>query len=242
MPPTSPPPPTPLAKPTPRARGRATLQRLLDAAEAVLARNGVEGATVPAIAARAGVSVGNVYKRFPDKDALLRAVYERFFARALEQNRDALDAARWEGVATADLLCRIITGLVAGYREHRGLIRALLLYAETHPDAGFRRRAESLRHETLALMGALLAGRRADLAHPHPERAIRIAVGIVALALQSLVLSDRTAPSELATLDAGVAAELAAMVASYLGVKQRAPARSRKRSAPARVGGKAPLR
>ena len=37
----------------------------------------------PAIAARAGMSVGNVYKRFPDKDSLIRAVYARFFSDAL---------------------------------------------------------------------------------------------------------------------------------------------------------------
>jgi len=43
--------------------------------------DGAEAATVPAIAERAGASVGAVYRRFPDKDALLRAVCERFLER-----------------------------------------------------------------------------------------------------------------------------------------------------------------
>jgi len=62
------------------------LERLLTAAERTLETAGLEGATVPAIARRAGMSVGNVYKRFADKDALLRAVYERFFSEALASN------------------------------------------------------------------------------------------------------------------------------------------------------------
>ncbi|MEA2761171.1 MAG: hypothetical protein QOD47_455, partial [Gemmatimonadaceae bacterium] len=47
--------------PTYQERGRNTLQRLLDAAEQTLEADGLEGATVPAIAGRAGMSVGNVY-------------------------------------------------------------------------------------------------------------------------------------------------------------------------------------
>src|SRR6185436_14876416 len=71
-------------------RSRQTLTRLLDAAEALLDENGLDAATVPAIAERAGVSVGVVYRRFRNKDELLRAVYERFFQRALQSNRTAM--------------------------------------------------------------------------------------------------------------------------------------------------------
>jgi AcrR family transcriptional regulator len=208
-----------LAKPAPRRRGQATLERLLDAAEAILARSGLEGATVPAIARRARMSVGNVYKRFADKDALMRAVYQRFFAHSLEQNREVLASDRWADVPTREMLQAVVHGIVAGYREHRALIRALLLYAETHPDPGFRREAETLRRETLARLEHLLAARRSELTHPEPERAIRLAVGVIALALQSVVMSDRSGPAEMITLSPATAAELSAMVAGYLGLK-----------------------
>src|SRR5258708_8767059 len=69
-----------------RARSRLTVHRLLSAAEALLAHGGLDAATVPAIASAAGVSVGVVYRRFPDKDNLLRAVYDRFFERLREQS------------------------------------------------------------------------------------------------------------------------------------------------------------
>src|SRR5438105_13247665 len=74
-------------RPAKQARSRLTLHRLLSSAEALLEHGGLDAATVPAIAETAGVSVGVVYRRFPGKDALLRAVYERFFSIYGEQNR-----------------------------------------------------------------------------------------------------------------------------------------------------------
>jgi AcrR family transcriptional regulator len=208
--------PTSLAHPVKQARGQETLDRLLDAAEEILGAEGLDGATVPAIAARAGVSVGNVYKRFPDKDALMRAVYERFFERSLESNRSALDPARWQGTSLDDLLHAVVSGMVRGYRLRRAILRPLLLYAESHADRAFRRRAEELRHETLRLLGALLASRRSDIGHPDPERGIAFAILVVAHALQSMVLGERDHALGLAASDAELAEELAVMVTRYL--------------------------
>lgn len=176
--------------PTVQARGRDAVERLLTAAEQTLESVGLEGATVPAIAARAGMSVGNVYKRFPDKDSLFRAVYERFFMEALASNEFALDTAKWDGVPTAEVLATLVTGIVEGYRMRRPLIRALLLYAQTHADAEFRAHAEQLRLQTLQRFERLLRDRRADIGHPHPERAIRFVVMLIAHALQNAVMSE----------------------------------------------------
>src|ERR1700675_828752 len=126
------------ALPTVQERGQNSLERLLAAAERTLESGGLEGATVPAIAARAGMSVGNVYKRFPDKDSLLHAVYQRFFAEALAANEFALDPAKWDGIPTAEVLSTLVTGMIEGYGSRRALVRALLLYAQTHGDADFR--------------------------------------------------------------------------------------------------------
>src|SRR5262245_8495236 len=57
-----------------QSRSRESLQRLVNAATDVLTERGLEGATIPRIAARAGLSAGAVYRRFPDKDALLQTV------------------------------------------------------------------------------------------------------------------------------------------------------------------------
>ncbi len=59
---------------------RATRQRVLDAARALLLRRGYSGATIEAIAGRAGVSVQTVYNTVGGKAAVLKAVYDTMLA------------------------------------------------------------------------------------------------------------------------------------------------------------------
>ena len=176
--------------PVVQERGRKAVERLLGAAEKILETRGLDAATVPVIAASAGMSVGNVYKRFPDKDSLLRAVYQRFFAEALAANEFALDPAKCEGIPTSEVLSTLVTGMIEGYGSRRALVRALLLYAQTHGDADFRAHAEEMRLRTLGLFERLLRDRRADIGHPHPERAIRFVVTLLAHTLENAVMSE----------------------------------------------------
>lgn len=55
------------------AQAEATRQRILDALAEVMA-DGVDALSVPAVAKRAGVSVGTVYRHFGDKAGLVRAL------------------------------------------------------------------------------------------------------------------------------------------------------------------------
>src|SRR3954447_19420969 len=102
-----------------QARSRRTLLLLLSAAEELLEEKGLDAATVPAIAERAGVSVGVVYRRFPDKDALLRAVYIRFFGRLGEGNDNNLRLLSESKLKLNELAKKIIHGMVVGYRLKR---------------------------------------------------------------------------------------------------------------------------
>ncbi|QRP47854.1 TetR/AcrR family transcriptional regulator [Amycolatopsis sp. FDAARGOS 1241] len=64
-------------RPPQQARSRASLQKVLAAAEHVLAAGGFDEFTVAAVAERAGVSVGAIYRRFSGKDQLLYAVKDQ---------------------------------------------------------------------------------------------------------------------------------------------------------------------
>src|SRR5579863_754282 len=57
-----------------QARSRESTRRLLKAAAEVLGQHGVEGTTIPRIAEHAGLTPGAIYRRFPDKVALLETV------------------------------------------------------------------------------------------------------------------------------------------------------------------------
>jgi AcrR family transcriptional regulator len=59
----------------PRADARRNREKLLAAATAAFAAEG-EGVALETIAARAGVGVGTVYRRFPQKELLIEALFE----------------------------------------------------------------------------------------------------------------------------------------------------------------------
>jgi AcrR family transcriptional regulator len=54
-----------------------TSARLLDAASALIVARGIDRITMTDVAVRAGVSVGTGYRHFADRDALVRALFER---------------------------------------------------------------------------------------------------------------------------------------------------------------------
>lgn len=70
-------------------RSAARVERMLDAAAALLDTAGYDGTTTSTIARRARVSVGSLYQFFPDRRALLQALALRSFTRF----SDALDQA-----------------------------------------------------------------------------------------------------------------------------------------------------
>src|ERR1700730_4587084 len=76
-----------------QARSRESTRKLLKAAAEVLGQHGVAGATVPRIARHAGLTPGAVYRRFPDKDALLETVIIAILERQDERLRIALTPA-----------------------------------------------------------------------------------------------------------------------------------------------------
>lgn len=67
-------------RPPQQARSREALRKLLTAAEEILAEVGYEECTMAAVAERAGVSVGSIYRRFEGRDQLLAVLKERMLS------------------------------------------------------------------------------------------------------------------------------------------------------------------
>jgi AcrR family transcriptional regulator len=67
-----------------RARLDATRERIVAAASAQVAEAGYASATVQAVARRAGVATGSVYKHFPSKAGLFAEVFRRASQRELD--------------------------------------------------------------------------------------------------------------------------------------------------------------
>jgi len=89
------------AKPAAERRARRskaeTQARILDAAVALFAARGYDGASISAIAARAGVSRGAVFWHFSEKDTLFQEAFRCMlvpFAEELKATLDHMDARR----------------------------------------------------------------------------------------------------------------------------------------------------
>ena len=201
-----------------QARSRETLNRLLNAAEELLDEGGLEAATVPAIAERAGVSVGVIYRRFPDKDNLLRAVFERFFVRAREGNAAALQSMSNVYIPLPVLLRKIVHGTVEGHRRTRHILRALIHFYRSHRDRSFKRAAMEMNREGIKTIGRLLMTHASEFQHPNPEQAIEFALLSMGAVLYATVLEEE--PLYSLSDPEAMEAELTRMIFMYLGIRE----------------------
>lgn len=102
--PPAPPPPSPNRPRT----ARQTRDRIARAALELFTVRGFAETTTPAIAAKAGVAEGTIYRHFPTKEHLLNEVY-RAAVRALAEPCKASDPARPAGVRLAEIAARWAT-------------------------------------------------------------------------------------------------------------------------------------
>ena len=76
-----------LRRPPSQGRGLLTVERVLSTASDLLVTVGAEGLTTNLIASESGVNISSIYKYFPNKHAILVALFERY-------NRQRFDAVR----------------------------------------------------------------------------------------------------------------------------------------------------
>jgi AcrR family transcriptional regulator len=107
-----------------------TRQRVLDAAAAVFADHGYDGARVAQIATRAGLSVGAIYNHYGSKAELLAAVVERHSADELGR---LLATAEPDGLLDLiELLGRALEDRPGGAPRLAVVIRAARRDADVH--------------------------------------------------------------------------------------------------------------
>jgi AcrR family transcriptional regulator len=206
---------TPRFRPPQQTRSQATLDRILDAAETVLAEKSFGEATLAEIMDRAGVTVGAFYRRFPDKDALLHLLDNRFFAELHELATSSLGEAKWQGATAADIVNEFTSTTVRLYKARRGLLRSLFLRARTDPV--IMQSAREVNAHYIERLRALLLARQAELHHPNPERAVELGFMILVGALRETVLFGEVWPHPEAVVDEGLPKELARAYLAYLG-------------------------
>ncbi|MFB9305036.1 TetR/AcrR family transcriptional regulator [Kibdelosporangium philippinense] len=140
----------PGSEPKERADAARNRQKILRAAAQLVATRGVESLALDEVAAAAGVGVGTVYRRYPDRGALAHAL--------LEENEKKFQAAFMSGPpplgpgASARERIRAFLHAFVDRLEHEG---KLLMVAETEtPLVRYTTGAYRLHHNHLAMLVA----------------------------------------------------------------------------------------
>ena len=116
----------PLAAPRDR-KGDRTRERIFQAALAEFRERGFDGASIGAIAQRAGTSRASFYFHYPSKEAVLLDLQWRVEIWVVEQTRDRVELRDFL-TALVDAMCAADTDLAAG-----GLMRVMLAVYIRHP-------------------------------------------------------------------------------------------------------------
>ena len=156
-----------------RADAERNRARILETAAELFAEKGVN-ASIDDIAAAAGVGIGTIYRRFPDREALIEALFEEKIATIAQRARDALAMDDpWEGFVT------FMRGSAREQAMNRGLKDVLL-----SPDRG-RERVAAIRDTIRPIARQLLqraqeAGAVRDDLRDFDMPMMQLAVGLIA--------------------------------------------------------------
>jgi AcrR family transcriptional regulator len=115
----------PARKQPQQARSRATVTAILEATTRILDRENADAATTTRIAEVAGISIGTLYQYFRDRDAILDALQDREFERAMEMMQRTLSDGT--SGSARELARRVMQGLLGLYAQAPGLHRVLVL-------------------------------------------------------------------------------------------------------------------
>lgn len=170
------------------ARGRATRERIVEAAAVLMHERGVAGTSLDDVRAATGTSKSQLYHYFQDKSALVRAVVQRQVAQVLQAQQPELD--HLDSLAGLRAWRDRVVALSAtvGCAGGCPLGRLAGELAETHPAAraalaeGFDRW-----HDRLAA-GLFALQQRGELAGQADPRAL--ALGLLAAVQGGLLLAQ----------------------------------------------------
>ncbi len=187
-----------------QARGQERVEALLDAAAALLAEGGVEAVTTNAVAARADAHIGSLYHFFPNKQAILDALAERYVAEITILWDEVFDEERMRTMPAAYLIEGVIEQMAAFELAHQGFQALFYGAGESGATASARIGEELMRRVSRGL-----AARYAD---HHPERLWLVAAVMVG-AVKAIL--PGALPGTHAGADA-LRAELKRMLIAYL--------------------------
>lgn len=197
-------------------RSQKTLEKLLDAAEALIVEGGLEAVTVPAVVKRAGSSVGSFYARFPDKEALLGTLHKRACEQTIATADQVLDPERWRTASVEAIVAGLVEFAVRLFGSQRSVMAAFQRALASDPEFAARRATNGVELGKRAIV--LLLPHAARFGHEEPLIAIPMALRFVTATLEQHNTMSSSGRAELAVSEETLVRELTRMALAYLDV------------------------
>lgn len=172
---------------TPRQqRSRDSLERVITAGIDVLAAEGWEGFTIARVAAAADASVGLIYGRFHNKDALFEAIHDRFMSQVVALHAERFDVASWRSLPTEDVIRLGVDAMAAGFAYNATVLRVSMLRSAV--DTTIKARGSRAIDDLAGRFEAALLERRGDFAHAQPELGVAVCFRLVFATLSRRIM------------------------------------------------------
>ncbi|MEU3789544.1 TetR/AcrR family transcriptional regulator [Streptomyces fructofermentans] len=163
-----------------RADARRNHARLVAEARAAFAAYGAD-ASLEDVARRAGVGIGTLYRHFPNRHALLGAVFADAVSDLLARARELLDDPQ-----PCTALVTWLRAIITHAGEYRGLSRALM--SATRDDASALARCSGPMHEA----GSALLARAQSAGAVRPD----VSIGDLLQLTNAIALAAEETPEE----------------------------------------------
>lgn len=116
-----------------QGRSKASLERMLSAAEKLMAEGGNEDFTLQDVSRTGDVSIGSIYLRFESKDNLVRAVIAGYNARIAEDQNSMIAAVTNQSRDLAAFMGNFVDAYAEFLREHAPMLRLAMDRARHDP-------------------------------------------------------------------------------------------------------------
>lgn len=178
-------------------RAREMRRRLLDSTRTLIAKRGIDALSTQAIADTAHVSIGTVYRYFPDRAAILAELVDEATRNISFELVRGVSAAMDREVTEATRI--VVDTLTTAYEKHSPILQAALTSSSFDIPAYLNHTAMDEIERSLLPLGSAIPGRaRPDLDADQLRDLVFVTMGITSsaclrIALQRPAGSDRDA-------------------------------------------------
>jgi len=198
-----------------QGRSKASYERMLAAAEALMLAHGSDEFTLQDVSREGKVSIGSIYNRFESKDALIHAMQLRVLERVDAAMHERIDQARAQTHDLDHLVVRLVEVVAETLREFADLMRPLMMKASSDTVvATTGKRSYAL---TANAVKEAMDQYRADIRQPDPDRAIDSAYRILYAAIARYLGFGSTTTAAWEGDWAVLKMDLARMIAGFFG-------------------------